>query len=192
MSKKIKPLVYRIPITKARVNLGQVVRRVHLNKEFFILEKDGIPVAGLIGVDEMEAYLEQRDPGLTGGIREAIADYGIEKGLSKKEIKPGTPRLKTKIHIPKDTIAEFCRKHRIRKLSFFGSVLRDDFSPDSDVDVLVGFEPGVRIGLIGLARIENELSGLIGRKVDVNTTGSLSPYFRDKVLEEAEVAYEQA
>lgn len=89
-------------------------------------------------------------------------------------------------------MAEFCRRHRIRKLAFFGSVLRDDFGPASDVDVLVEFESGARVGLIRLAGIENELSELLGRKVDLNTPGCLSPYFRDEVLREAEVVHEQA
>ncbi|PWH18787.1 MAG: nucleotidyltransferase [Anaerolineae bacterium] len=97
-----------------------------------------------------------------------------------------------KIHIDKKALAEFCRRHRIRKLAFFGSVLRDDFGPASDVDVLVEFESGARVGLIRLAGIENELSELLGRKVDLNTPGCLSPYFRDEVLREAEVVHEQA
>lgn len=96
------------------------------------------------------------------------------------------------IAIDEHALAAFCRRHRIRKLAFFGSVLRDDFGPQSDVDVLVEFEPGVRVGLIGLAHIENELSDLLGRKVDLNTPGCLSPYFREEVLKEAEVVHEQA
>lgn len=100
--------------------------------------------------------------------------------------------MSANVKISREELAAFCRRNHIRKLAFFGSVLRDDFTPDSDVDVLVEFEPGARIGLIGLAGIENELSRLIGRKVDMNTAGCLSPYFRDEVLHDAEVAYEQA
>ena len=96
------------------------------------------------------------------------------------------------IEIPTNEIADFCRRHRIRKLAFFGSVMRDDFTPESDVDVLVEFEPGARVGLFGFAGIELELSRLIGRKVDLNTAGFISPYFRDEVLREAEAVYEQA
>lgn len=96
------------------------------------------------------------------------------------------------IDIPKGQIADFCRKHHIRRLSLFGSVLRADFTPDSDVDVLVEFEPAARVGLIRLAGIEQELSGLLGRKVDLNTAGFLSPYFRDEVLREAQVQYDKA
>jgi len=100
--------------------------------------------------------------------------------------------MSIRMELPKEQIAAFSRRHRIRRLAFFGSVLRDDFTPDSDVDVLVEFEPGARVGLIRFAGIENELSRLIGRKVDLNTAGFLSPYYRDEVLREAEAAYEQA
>jgi len=96
------------------------------------------------------------------------------------------------VPIDRDRIAEFCRRHHIRRLSLFGSVLRDDFRPDSDVDVVVEFEPGNRVGLIGLAELELELAELLGRKVDLNTPGFLSRYFREQVLAEAEVQYDAA
>ena len=100
--------------------------------------------------------------------------------------------FRTKIDIPKESIAEFCRRHHIRKLSLFGSVLRDDFGPESDVDVLVEFEHGARVGLIRLAGLEIELGAIIGRKVDLNTQGFLSKYYRDQILDEAEVQYDAA
>jgi uncharacterized protein len=93
------------------------------------------------------------------------------------------------LDIPKDKLAEFCRRNRIRRLSLFGSVLRDDFRPDSDVDVLVELEPDARVGLIGLAGMELELTALFGRKVDLRTPAELSRYFRDEVLAQAEVQY---
>src|SRR5512139_3210922 len=96
----------------------------------------------------------------------------------------GNPHLS----IPQDKIADFCRKHHIRKLSFFGSVLRDDFGPQSDVDVLVEFEPGHVPGLAFFS-MERELSGILGRKVDLNTPQFLSPYFRDDIVAEAEAEY---
>ena len=96
------------------------------------------------------------------------------------------------IDVPKEQIAEFCRRNHIRRLSLFGSVLRDDFGPDSDVDVLVEFEPGARVGLLRLAGMEIELGDLLGHKVDLNTPGFLSRYFRDQVLAEAEVQYDAA
>jgi predicted nucleotidyltransferase len=86
----------------------------------------------------------------------------------------------------------FCEKHHIRKLALFGSVLRDDFTPDSDVDMLVEFQPGHRIGLIGFVGVEAELSELLGRKVDLSTPNSLSKYFREEVLAEAETIYDAA
>lgn len=94
------------------------------------------------------------------------------------------------IGIPKDAVADFCRRHHIRRLALFGSVLRPDFQPDSDIDVLVEFEAGTIVGLIRLAALERELSGLLGgRKVDLRTPAELSPYFRDEVLATAEVQY---
>jgi uncharacterized protein len=85
-----------------------------------------------------------------------------------------------------EKIRELCRRHRIRKLAFFGSVLRDDFHDGSDIDILVEFEPGVSVGLRFFA-IERELSEILGRKVDLNTPGFLGKYIRDEVLAEAEV-----
>lgn len=99
--------------------------------------------------------------------------------------------MATRILIDEQRIADFCRRHHIRRLAFFGSVLRNDFGPESDVDVLVEFEPGHVPGLAFLS-MEEELSGILGRKVDLNTLGFLSPYFRDRVLAEAEVHYGQA
>lgn len=98
--------------------------------------------------------------------------------------------MQTNISIPRDEIAAFCRQHHIRKLSLFGSVLRDDFRPDSDVDVLVEFEPGRVPGLIRMAALELELSQILGRKVDLRTPAELSRYFRQTVLEQAEPQYE--
>jgi predicted nucleotidyltransferase len=94
------------------------------------------------------------------------------------------------IAIPKDKIRDFCRRYHILRLSVFGSALRDDFSLDSDVDVLVEFEKGCEPGF-AFFDMEAELSELIGRKVDLNTPGFLSRYFRDTVMKEAEVQYTQ-
>ena len=99
--------------------------------------------------------------------------------------------MRARISIDRGQIEAFCRRHHIRKLALFGSVVRDDFGPDSDVDVLVDFEPGHVPGL-AFIRIQSELSELLGRKVDLNTPGFLSKYFRDEVLAEAEVVYAAA
>ena len=96
---------------------------------------------------------------------------------------------RAQIKIPKKKIEEFCKKHHIHKLSFFGSVLRDDFRSDSDVDVLVEFDPNHIPGLIRLAGMEFELSEILGRPVDIRTAQDLSRYFRQEVLHSAEVQY---
>ncbi|MBM3190324.1 MAG: nucleotidyltransferase family protein [Chloroflexi bacterium] len=96
------------------------------------------------------------------------------------------------IAVDKRAIAGFCRRHGIRRLALFGSVLRADFAPDSDVDVLVEFAPEAVPGLFGIARLERELSAILGgRRVDLRTPEDLSRYFRQSVLEEAEVQYAQ-
>ena len=94
------------------------------------------------------------------------------------------------ISIDKAKIAAYCREHRIRRLALFGSVLSAGFGADSDIDVLVEFEPEHVPGLLGVARLEREMSELFGgRKVDLRTSGDLSRYFRASVVEEAEVQY---
>ena len=100
--------------------------------------------------------------------------------------------VRTNIKIPREKVAEFCKKNQIRKLSFFGSALREDFRADSDVDVLVEFEPETRVGLIRLTGLEIELGEILGRKVDLNTPGFISKYYRDRVLAEAVVQYDTA
>jgi predicted nucleotidyltransferase len=97
--------------------------------------------------------------------------------------------MSLRITFDRDRLAAFCLKHHIRRLAFFGSVLRNDFRPDSDVDVLVEFEPNVSVGLIRMAGMELELSQLLGRKADLRTPQDLSRYFRQEVLESAAVQY---
>ena len=96
---------------------------------------------------------------------------------------------KLRIDLPRAHIAAFCRRHSIRELRLFGSALRDDFRDDSDVDLLVEFEPSATVGLLGLAKMELELSELVGRKADLRTAGDLSRYFRQDVLDGASVLY---
>ncbi|MEL7039458.1 MAG: nucleotidyltransferase family protein [Cyanobacteria bacterium J06592_8] len=95
------------------------------------------------------------------------------------------------IDLPQTEINQFCQHYNICKLSLFGSVLRDDFTIGSDIDVLVEFEPGKTPGL-AIIRMEDELSHLLGRVVDLRTPADLSRYFRDRVLQEAMVIYEQS
>jgi hypothetical protein len=96
------------------------------------------------------------------------------------------------IILPKEKIADFCRRRHIRRLAVFGSALRSDFNEASDIDILVEFEPDHIPGLFGMARLERELSVIFGgRKVDLRTPEDLSRYFRQDVLNEAEVQYAQ-
>ena len=95
------------------------------------------------------------------------------------------------ICITPEKFSEFCHRNHIRKLSLFGSVLRDDFGPQSDIDVLVEFEQGHVPGFFGLFEMEDKLSEMLGHKVDLRTPQDLSRYFRDEVISEAQVQYEQ-
>jgi uncharacterized protein len=96
--------------------------------------------------------------------------------------------MSSRIPIVRDALTDFCRRHGIRRLALFGSVVRDDFGPESDIDVLVEFQPGRTPGL-AFFEMQDELSRILGRKVDLNTPGFLSRYFRDEVLTEAEDLY---
>lgn len=99
-------------------------------------------------------------------------------------------RDKRNIALPREKLAEFCKRNHVRKLSLFGSALRDDFRPDSDIDFLVEFLPGAAPSLFDLARMERELSGILGgRKVDLRTPKELSRYFREEVVSSASVQY---
>jgi len=99
--------------------------------------------------------------------------------------------VKPRVDIPRERIEQFCRRSHIRRLALFGSVLREDFGSESDIDVLVEFEPGHVPGL-AFFRLERELSEILGRPVDLHTPQFLSPHFRDRVLEEAQVQYDAA
>jgi len=97
--------------------------------------------------------------------------------------------VRDRISIPEYVLAEFCRRNHVQELALFGSVLRDDFRGDSDIDVLVEFEPGVRVTLFDLSRMQRELTQLIGRPVDLVPKRGLKPLIRDDVLASSEVIY---
>ncbi len=96
--------------------------------------------------------------------------------------------MSARIDIPSSEIAEFCQRNRVRRLALFGSVIRNDFTPQSDVDVLVEFEPGYAAGFV-FFQMRRELTTMLDREVDLHTATSLSPYFRQEVLDEAEEIY---
>ncbi len=93
------------------------------------------------------------------------------------------------IQFPDEQLAEFCRKSRIARLSVFGSILREDFGAASDIDMLVEFEPGQTPSIMRMVELENDLSSIIGRTVDLRTPAELSRHFRDEVLREARPQY---
>jgi predicted nucleotidyltransferase len=92
------------------------------------------------------------------------------------------------LHIPMQRLADLCRDYHVRRLALFGSVLRDDFGPQSDIDMLIEFEPGHTPGL-AFFRLQAELSDLLGREVDLNTEQCLSPQFRREVEHDARNVY---
>ena len=99
--------------------------------------------------------------------------------------------MRIKIDIPKGQIESFCRRYGVHRLVVLGPALREDLRQEGDIDILIDFEPGVRVGFVTFLRIQEELSRMLGRKVDLNTRGFLSPYFREEVVRGAEVIYEQ-
>ena len=96
--------------------------------------------------------------------------------------------MSSHLSIDRAAVSEFCERHHIARLALFGSVIRDDFRPESDIDVLVEFQPGIRVGL-AFIWMQDELSAVLGRTVDLHTPASLSKYFRDQILREAEPLY---
>jgi len=117
---------------------------------------------------------------------------GIQTVLASSELVCyNNAMTKIKIRVPRKKLADFCRRNHIRKLAFFGSVLRDDFGPGSDIDILVEFERGKTPGLAFFG-MQEELGKILNHRVDLNTPGFLSKDFRDQVMREAQVAYVEA
>lgn len=101
--------------------------------------------------------------------------------------------MSVQITLSQDAINDFCRRHGVKRLALFGSVVRDDFTSASDVDVLIDFLPETKVGYFTLLDLESELSGLMGgRRVEISTPESLSRYYRDRVNAQAVVQYERA
>lgn len=149
----------------------------NVGRELLRLEKAGIVVCATEG--KRKYYQASRQSPLFGALA-SLARFAAPQDVS-------TPRFA----IAQEKLAEFCRRHHIKKLSLFGSVLRDDFGPDSDIDVLVEFEVGHVPGF-GIIAMEDELSRLAGRRVDLRTAGDLSRYFREQVVREAQVEYAES
>ncbi|MBI4756896.1 MAG: nucleotidyltransferase family protein [Betaproteobacteria bacterium] len=99
--------------------------------------------------------------------------------------------MNPRLHIPREAIAGFCRAHEVRELALFGSAVRDDFGPQSDVDVLIDLKPGARVGLVALQQMRDELAAIFGRPVDLVTRAGLNRHIRDDVLRSAQVLHEE-
>ncbi|HEX8149341.1 MAG TPA: nucleotidyltransferase domain-containing protein [Pyrinomonadaceae bacterium] len=97
--------------------------------------------------------------------------------------------MRAAVEIPEESLADFCRRYRVRELSLFGSSLREDFRPDSDVDILVEFEPSARVGFVTLSKMQRELSALLRRRVDLVPKAGLKEKIRQSVLDSARVIY---
>jgi len=145
----------------------------NVSRELARLEKTGILVS--ISEGKQKYYQANKDNPLFNELRNLI-------------VKASPVITSSRFPIPRRTLAKFCRKHHIKRLALFGSVLREDFRSESDIDVLVDFEPGYVPGF-GIVNVEKELSRLAGRKVDLRTTGDLSRYFRERVVREARLEY---
>jgi len=109
--------------------------------------------------------------------------------IYKRDMGVVASSISKRLNLPEAVISDFCRRNGISRLSLFGSALRTDFAPESDLDILVEFLPGRVPGYLRLAGMENELTRLAGRKVDMRTPNELSPYFRSKVVQESVVQY---
>lgn len=157
----------------------------NVSRELSRMEKTGILISTTEG--KQKYYQANRK----SPVFDELHGLMVKAGMA--DVNKPLDLIAQRFRVPPQKLAEFCRKHHIRKLALFGSVLRDDFRPDSDVDVLVEFEPGHVPGLFGLADTEAQLSALAGgRKVDVRTAAELSRYFRDRVVREAKVQYAAA
>jgi predicted nucleotidyltransferase len=200
------------PSTIAAILFGKTRRAVlsllfsHVDESFYLRQ-----IVRLVGTGMGTVQRELRVLTDAGIIRRAARgrrvyyqanpDYSLSSQIralvttvAPSHAKASTIGTKTNVEniiAPRDKIRDFCKRHRIKRLSLFGSVLRNDFGPDSDVDVLVEFEPGHVPGLFALYDMESELSSLFGsRKVDLRTPQELSRYFRANVVKESVVQYE--
>lgn len=150
-----------------------------------------IPSSNLtaLGIDRAGALMETtpKYAAGAGAVAEAAATYAAAGTLAA----PSPAKVREDIHAMKSEVADFCRRNRIHKLALFGSILGEDFRPDSDIDVLVEFQPEAVVGLFDLGGMQLELSQIFSREVDLRTSQDLSRYFRDEVVSGAEVLYEE-
>ena len=156
----------------------------NLSRELARLEQMGILTLTVSG--KQKYYQANQKSPIYNELHSLMLKIG--KGASRQD-QSKTDLISRRFNISKRQLEVFCHRHHIKKLSLFGSVLREDFRPESDIDILVEFETGHVPGF-GIIKMEKELAQLLGRKVDVRTPADLSRYFRDEVVREARVEYE--
>jgi hypothetical protein len=186
---RIKVLVWLFSHTNERYFVRQLAGMVHedstnVSRELSRLEKSGILISTIEG--KRKYYQSNRQSPVFNELKNLIAVMPLP--ISEPSNGEKAANIDARFPVTQSQLAAFCREHHIKKLSLFGSVLRNNFRPDSDVDVLVEFEPG-KVPGFGIIKIQNELTQLVGRHVDLRTPGDLSRYFRSDVVKEARVKY---
>ncbi|MDZ4245496.1 MAG: nucleotidyltransferase domain-containing protein [Dehalococcoidia bacterium] len=166
------------PVQRELRNLTDIgiIRRTEQGRLVFYQANPDYPV-----FEELKTLIKRYSTGSVVGEKRELYSTG----------QPSVPNTQRSIIFQKRKVAALCRRHHIRKLALFGSALRKDFRRDSDIDVLVEFQPGKTPGFAFFG-IQEELASILGRKVDLNTPACLSRYFRDQVVKEAKIIYEEA
>jgi uncharacterized protein len=155
-------VTFEVSIASARKQLAELVNKAAYGEQRLVLTRHGRPIAAIVSIadlDRLEHTTEMRT--------------NIESAL----------------RIGRDVLTEICARHHVRELSIFGSALRQDFGPESDIDLLVEFQPNAKVGFIELGRLEAELVRLFGRRVDLVPKAGLRPILREEVLSTARVIY---
>lgn len=181
-------------VTQIQDQIKLVDCAAQVAKEVIMVVKKGEAVFRQLGQRRVQGFKDAvivRGPILIGISGIGLVQIAVNDGDVKNSGGHGIIRImNTNVILSEEKIQNFCRRHRIRKLSLFGSLLRSDFRPDSDVDVLVEFEPEAHVTLFDMGAAQVELSEILGRVVDLKTAGFLSPYFRQQVINQAQLVYE--
>jgi predicted nucleotidyltransferase len=157
----------------------------NVSRELARLEMSGILVSTVEG--KRKYYSINRGSPAFSELKELFTNLTAENMFAEEHAVSNAGKIQERLLMFKSKVSEICRLNHIKRLSLYGSVLRDNFRPDSDIDILAEFEPGRTPGFLKLFEIETHLSSILGRKVDLRTPEDLSLYFRDKVLKEAEI-----
>jgi predicted nucleotidyltransferase len=186
--RRLLALLYRRPDESFYVN--QIIRLLDSGQGAVQRELRAMTDAGIVVSERKGNLVLYRADDKCTIFNELKSIVGKTSG-TETVIRDSSEIIKQRFNIPENRLAEYCRRHHINRLALFGSVLGESFRPESDIDVLVEFEPG-HIPGFGIIDMENELSQMVGRRVDLRTPKDLSRYFRDRVVCEARVQYAAA